>query len=219
MTASVTTSAPSRARRRDWLIPLGLILLSLIPVIAGASRVTSLAIGVETTPENARFVGMPIPVIVHVVGSTVYCLLGAFQFHPGVRGRFPRWHRVAGRILVPMGLASALSGLWMTQFYALPPHDYGLLPLARWVFGIGMTAALLLGLAAALRRDFTAHRAWMIRAYAIALGAGTQAITMLAWLAIAGESGAESTKAVPMIAGWVVNLAVAEWIIRRRRTS
>ncbi len=215
MTASVTVRGTRRRRSSDWLIPASLILLSLIPVIAGAFRVTTLALGVETTAENARFTAMPIPVVVHIVGSTVYCLLGAFQFQPGLRRRHPAWHRLAGRILVPMGLASALSGLWMTQFYELPPHDYGVLPAARWVFGVGMVAALVLGFVAALRRDFAAHRAWMIRAYAIGLGAGSQAVTSVVWLALGADPA--TTKAVPMIAGWVINLAVAEWIIRRRR--
>ncbi|GAB3389222.1 DUF2306 domain-containing protein [Humibacter soli] len=219
MTASTThvagqTRTPhSGTRRRDWLIPAGLVLLSLVPVIAGADRVASLAVGVETTPENARFTGMPAPVIIHIVSATVYSLLGAFQFQPGFRARHPKWHRVAGRVLVPAGLATALSGLWMTQFYVLPAHDGGLLPAARWVFGVGMFVAIVLGFVAVLRRRFDAHRAWMMRGYAIALGAGTQVITMGAWVAIGGNP--ETTKAVPMIAGWVINPAVAEWIIRR----
>jgi len=217
MTASAPAIRPRSRTRPDWLVPAGLVLLSLVPVVAGASRVASLAIGVETTPDNARFTGMPAPVIVHVVGSTAYCLLGALQFHPGLRRRRPAWHRVSGRVLVPMGIASALSGLWMTQFSALPAHDGGLLPLARWVFGLGMLAALVLGFAAARRRRFAAHRAWMIRAYAIALGAGSQVFTTLAWLAVGGDP--ETTKAVPMIAGWAIDLAVAEWAIRRGRTS
>lgn len=40
-----------------------------------------------------------------------------------------------------------------------------------------MAACLVLGFTAIRRRDIAAHRAWMIRAYAIGLGAGTQAFT------------------------------------------
>ena len=36
-----------------------------------------------------------------------------------------------------------------------------------------MAAALVLGFAAIRRRDLPAHRAWMIRAYAVGLAAGT----------------------------------------------
>ena len=40
-----------------------------------------------------------------------------------------------------------------------------------------MAASLLLGITAIRRRDIAAHRAWMIRAYAIGLAAGTQTFT------------------------------------------
>ena len=120
---------------------------------------------------------MPIPVVIHIISATTYCLLGAFQFHPGIRRRHPRYHRISGRILIPMGIAAALSGLWMTTFYALPATDYGWLPLIRWVFGVGMIASIVLAFVAVRRRDFSTHRAWMIRGYAIGIAAGTQVFT------------------------------------------
>ncbi len=218
MTQTIAPTPPVRRRaRRDWLVPAALILLVLVPLIAGAMRFSSLLSGAEATPDNARFVGMPVPVITHIISVSVYSVLGAFQFHAGLRRRRPRWHRVAGRVLVPMGVAAAASGLWMNLVYALPADSYGALWVARWVVGIGMIAALALGFAAVLRRDFTRHRAWMIRAYAIAVGAGTQVFTSLIWFLIVGDAAANTTT-VPLIAGWVVNLAVAEWIIRRRPT-
>ena len=203
--------------RRDWLIPASLIVLVLVPIIAGAMRFTSLATGVEATPDNNRFVTMPAPVIIHIISVTVYCVLGAFQFHPSLRRRRPRWHRIAGRVLVPMGIAAAASGLWMNAVYALPADSYGALWVARWVFGLGMIASIALGFAAVLRRDFRQHRAWMIRGFAIGVAAGTQVLTSLVWFMIMGDAAATTTT-VPLIGGWILNLAVAEWIIRRRPT-
>jgi hypothetical protein len=54
----------------------------------------------------------------------------------------------------------------------------------------------------------------MTRAYAIGLGAGTQVLTHLPWFILIGKPG-ESARAVLMGAGWVINVLVAEWIIRR----
>jgi uncharacterized membrane protein len=102
-----------------------------------------------------------------IVTATVYNLVGAFQFSPGLRRRRPRWHRAAGRVLIPCGLAAALAGLWMSQFYPAPEGDGPLLYLIRLVFGGAMVAALILGFIAVRRGDFTRHRAWMIRGYAI----------------------------------------------------
>src|SRR5215207_337149 len=58
--------------RRQWLLPAGLLLLSAVPVLAGAARVGEVAGGAEVTAENARFLASPAPVVVHIVGATVY---------------------------------------------------------------------------------------------------------------------------------------------------
>ncbi len=99
------------------LIPAGLIALSVIPVVAGTARLLDIAGRAEITEANARFVTAPLPVVPHILAVTIYCVVGAFQFLPGLRRSKPRWHRDAGRVLVPFGLLAALTGLWMTQFY------------------------------------------------------------------------------------------------------
>jgi hypothetical protein len=86
------------------------------------------------------------------------------------------------------------------------------------MFGSAMLASIVLAVFAIRRRDFASHGAWMTRGYAIALGAGTQTLTMLPWVVIFGPIGAadEAPRTVLMTAGWVINLAVAEYGIRRR---
>lgn len=200
--------------RKQWRLPAALVLLSAIPTAGGVVRTTELAAGAEVTEANARFFAAPVPVLLHIVGATVFCLVGAFQFVPSLRGRRSRWHRLSGRVVVPCGLLAAVTALWMTLFYPHGPADSYLLSAFRIVFGALMLAALLLGLAAIRRRDFTTHRAWMIRAYAVAIGAGTQVLTLGPWMAIAGPPG-KLAHALLMAAGWVINLAVAEHYIRR----
>ena len=202
--------------RSDWLIVGGLIVLALIPVAAGAFRLTTLAAGVPVTPDNARFVTSPIPVTLHIVGTTIYALLGAFQFAPGFRRRHPAWHRRAGRVLVMAGLTAALSGLWMTEFYAIVPADHPLEHVLRLFAGGGMLVAILNGFAAIRRRDFGAHQDWMMRGYAIGMGAGTQALTQLPALLLFGPPD-DFTRALLMGLAWGINITVAEWLIRRRR--
>jgi uncharacterized membrane protein len=208
--------------KTDRLIPGALIALSFIPIVAGTIRVVALGRGVEITPDNARFFAAPLPVVLHIVTSVVFCLLGAFQFAPGFRRRHPNWHRMAGRVLVPCGLVAALTGLWMNQFR--PPGTFsGPLPASfdgsslyviRLLAGSAMALFLALGLLAVLRRNFTQHRAWMIRGYALGLGAGTQAFTHLPWFLFPGIRG-ELARTLCMGAGWAINIAVAEWIISR----
>ena len=157
-----------------------LLLLSAIPLAAGAVRLTELAGGAEITPANARFFASPLPVVVHIVSAAVYAILGAFQFAAGFRRRWPGWHRVAGRLLVPCGLLVGLSGLWMTLFYPWPDGDGALLYALRLLFGSAMVVSIVLGFTTIRRGDVQGHRAWMMRGYALGLGAGTQVLTLMA---------------------------------------
>ncbi|HEU5472479.1 MAG TPA: DUF2306 domain-containing protein [Actinophytocola sp.] len=196
-------------RTRRW-IPAALVLYSAVPVAAGAIRVASLTGGVPELPDTDRFQAMPVPVLLHIVGASLFCVLGAFQF----TGRQGRRHRVAGRLLVPLGLAGALSALWLVLFLRHPAGDGALLAGFQIAASTGMAAALVLGLGAIRRRDVTRHRAWMIRGYAIAQGAGTQAL-IVAPVALTAGQPTGVTRALLLGAGWAVNIAVAEWIIRR----
>jgi uncharacterized membrane protein len=202
--------------KSDWLIPAGLIALAFIPVAAGIARLVMLADGAAVTPDNARFFASPTPVVLHIIAVTIYCVLGAFQFSPGIRRKHPRWHRVAGRMLVATGLVVAVSALWMATTYAIVPADDALLHAFRLLAGAGMALSLVLGFVLIRRGEVEHHQAWMRRAYAIGQGAGTQAITQLPPILLFGPLD-DLTKALMMGAAWLINLGVAEWLIRRRR--
>jgi hypothetical protein len=46
---------------------------------ASAFRLTQLSGGAEITPANSRFFASPLPVVLHIVGASLYAILGAFQ--------------------------------------------------------------------------------------------------------------------------------------------
>lgn len=209
MTSAATTPTA------DWLIPVALIALAFIPIAGGAVRLTALSSGVPVTSSTLRFVASPIPVVLHIVSVTIFSLLGAFQFSPGLRRRWPVWHRVAGRLLIVAGLVAALSGLWMASFYAIVPADSGLLHAFRLFFGSAMAVSIVLGLLEVRRGNIAQHQAWMRRAYAIGLGAGTQALILIVPAIAVGKPDAD-TLALLMGAAWLINLAIAEWLIRRQ---
>ena len=200
-----------RAGRGTWLVPLGLIAFSLVPIIAGSLRLVELSGGAAILPAKPT---SPVPLVLHIVSASVYSVLGAFQFSAGFRRRRPGWHRVSGRLLVVLGLLVALSALWLTVFTPLFEGSGRLYQVFRLVFGSAMVLSIVLGFLAIRRRDVVRHRAWMIRAYAIALAAGAQVFTLGIGEAIVGKGN--TSNALFAGAGWVINLAVAEWVIRRR---
>jgi len=201
------------ARSSTWRVPIALVALGTVPVIAGSLRLAELSGAAAAMPSNARYAASPVPVVVHIVCATVFALLGAFQFSARFRRRQPGWHRRAGRVLVVAGLGVALSALWLNQFYPKAGAAREVLYPLRLVFGVAMVVTIALGFAAVRRRDFAAHRAWMIRTYAIGLVAGTQVFTLGFGGTIFGHG--EVTTALLMGAAWAINLAVAEWVLHR----
>ena len=195
-----------------WRVPVALVILSIVPVVAGSLRLLEIAGGPQLLPVNPRIDAVPAPVVVHIVAAALYALLGAFQFPARLRRRRPHWHRTSGRVLIAAGLLVAGSGLWMTLFYPGAPGG-DLLWAVRLLVGSAVAASIVLGFTAIRRRDIAAHRAWMIRAYALAVGAGTQAFTQGAGEALFGTG--DLSIALSMSSGWVINAVVAEWVIRR----
>ena len=78
-----------------------------------------------------------------------------------------------------------------------------------------MVVSIALAVRAIVRRQFVVHGAWMTRAYALGVAAGTQALFLIPGSMIFG-SAAELPRAIAMGAAWLVNLGVAELVIRRR---
>ena len=177
MTSQISSHATGPAKPARW-VPFVLATLFLIPIVAGSLRVLELSGGPLLLPENPRMTASPAPVVVHIISAITYLLLGAVQFSARFRRRWPRWHRRAGAVLMLLGLAVAFSGLWMTAFYDRQPGTGELAYIFRLLFGTGMAASIILGFAAIRRTEVARHRMWMIRAYALALGAGTQIFTL-----------------------------------------
>ncbi len=209
---SVPATGPAAARTGSgWGVPVALLVLILIPVVAGALRVVEILGGAQVLPTNPRIDAVPAPVVVHIIAAIAFAGLGAFQFSARLRRRRPGWHRRSGKGLIVAGMLVALSGLWMTLFYAGAPGG-DLLWAVRLVVGSAVAVSLVLGLTAIRRRDIAAHRAWMIRAYALAVAAGTQSFTQGVGEGLFGTG--DLSTALSVSSGWVINAAVGEWVIR-----
>ena len=104
----------------------------------------------------------------------------------------------------------------MTQFYPSVGHDGLILYAIRLLVGSAMVLFICLSVAAICRGNVSRHRVWMMRGYALGLGAGTQVLTHLPWFLFPSIQG-EVTRALLMGAGWAINLAVVEWIFLRER--
>ena len=162
--------------------------------------------------------------VIHVPTAAAAMILGALQFVPRIRAHRAR-HRAIGRTFLGLGtVAFVLTGIPL----ALTTPDGNLTR-----FGVLVPALLWPCLAVVAYRairagDVTRHREWMTRLYAVTFFAITaRMVTPLLLLAQVpvmqsrydGDVQAAVCASIPygQWLGWIVNLALAELIIRRWR--
>jgi len=202
--------------RREWAFLALVFLYSFIPAVVGLFRIPELLGMPAIVPPNPRAVIDPVPITLHILGSSVFCLAGAVQFLPSLRRHRPALHRTLGRIVAAAGCVSALTGLWMTVSYAFPAALQGtLLYGARIVLSLAMVAFIAWAVVAIRSRNLAAHRAAILRDYAIAQGASTQTALFLITMIFVGTEPLGVARDLMMMAAWAINIGVAEVLIHR----
>lgn len=174
-----------------------------------------------TTPLYGSYAAEQLPVLAqhprdeaaHRLGGAALLALGLLQFSSRVRRQWPRLHRWAGRTFLALAAVSALSGAVLAL---RAPYDTGERA-PSLVFGGFLVFAGARALGAIRRGDVDAHRAWMVRCFAAALGIGTIRLFAVALITLTPWT-AKQVISPTFWAGWIVTLAVAEaWLWRERR--
>ena len=146
--------------------------------------------------------------IVHGAVGALALALGPFQFVGWLRRTRPQWHRVSGRTYLTCILISGVTGLWLA-FYTpggLPATSGFFILAVLWL----LTGSL--ALRAALKQDYVAHRAWMMRSYALTFGAVTLRIYLGLGVPLAGISF-DQVYGMAAWASWALNLLFVEWLL------
>ena len=148
---------------------------------------------------------------IHVYASMWVLFAGFTQFSKTIQQQYPRLHRNLGYIyVVDVLLITGPAGLLM-GFYANGGWSSRIAFVLLALLWIYFTAMALIR---AKQKDFSAHRRFMIRSYALTLSA----ITLRAWkYAITNTVELPPMDMYRVVAwlGWGLNLIVAEWVIRR----
>lgn len=152
--------------------------------------------------------------IAHVTAAPIGLVLGCFQFHKGLRTRFPAFHRWSGRLYAVAILVAGLSGL--TLGIVIAPER----PFTGSGFAVLSVVWLVLvtgGVRAAREGRFDRHCLWMI--YTFALTASS--VTLRLQLLVAGLFGYDYEAASGFLAWtcWPINLGIAYLYLMLRQTT
>ena len=182
-------------------------------------------------------------ILLHIAGGIVAMAAGLFQFVSSLRDAYPRVHRALGYLYLSAVFLAGCAGLWLspdtpvfadqglTDLTAIDLSRFGLSPSflgysasSRFspnqfflvMVGFGTLALVwlftsALAFARARQLRFDQHRAWMMRSYSLTFAAATVRLASLPLLVLTRD---------PVVAitctfwSWILNLMVAEWLIR-----
>lgn len=154
---------------------------------------------------------------IHVATSMVVLLAGFSQFWQSLRRRAPQWHRRLGYVYVVSVLAVAAPSGMVLALYASGGVAVQLCFMMLSILWIGSTVQ---ALRTALARRFWDHRVWMIRSYALSLSALSLRTWKLVLYELAPYWDWLTPRHIYQLEAWlgvVVNLLIAEWMIRHLR--
>lgn len=207
-------------RRVIWGAVAALIAVVLVfVVIRLVVDVPNVVAGRDPGPQafERRYALHPAAAYAHVLPGVLYLLLAPLQLSRRFRTGHRRRHRRLGRIALAAGATAGVLAVVVGVWF---PYGGPVESAAAVVFGCGFTAELALAWRAIRRRDATAHRRWMIRAFAVGLGVGTIRIWVGIFQAVGLLAIQRNAGAVWFgVAFWVALLAhaaVAEAYLRVR---
>lgn len=193
-----------------------LLFLSAIPILMSLALVVQIPLG--SLPEDAaKFLVIPFWHWFHVLAGASFGLIGPIQFARVLQLRFGNLHKALGRIFIVAGLVLGVSGLGI--FAQVPNSSHFIADAMRVGAGAALILTLLLSLNAIRRRDIQSHRNWIIRAYAIGMGAGSVSIVLFPVYIIKGAPIDGLLTDIVFVSSWLFCIARAEFVIVRTRQS
>ena len=161
--------------------------------------------------------------VAHVLTAATALLLGVLQLVPRLRARRGLHRRLGWAFLLVGVVAFGVTGIPL----ALTTPDGNVTRYGILVPAVGWLVCAAMGWTAIRQRRLAAHRAWMIRTYALTFFAITtrMVVPVLIVLQMPFQDDRSPSAVRALVAstipygqwlGWIINLAVAEYIIRRR---
>jgi len=138
----------------------------------------------------------------HIIFAAVINIAGALQLIPGLRNRFPVFHRWNGRLFVLSAFTQAITGIYLTVSGRRMVGD-----LTQHVLSVAGALLIIFCAAAALRfamaRDFTTHRRWALRLFLVASASWFFRLGFFLTLVVFGPIGFDPTTfSGPLLTFW-----------------
>jgi hypothetical protein len=173
-------------------------------------RFTNLLYGHSATVNHVpRYSQYPYMTFFHVVPGSLFMLLGLLQFTPQIRGKYPEFHRLCGKIFIVTGIISLIVAFLIVAKFPLGGMNE-IVPTI--LFGLIFAYCVFRAYWYARKKRFGLHREWVIRTFGLGLGISSIRIFFFALQHLFGLSDYENI-GISFWLGFSINLMIAEvWI-------
>ncbi|MFS4492340.1 DUF2306 domain-containing protein [Maribacter sp. 2308TA10-17] len=119
---------------------------------------------------------------VHMALAAVITIGGPLQLMKKVRTKFPRFHRINGRIYITSAFAISLAGLYLAWMRSMAGGLAGSIFIT--INGILIMTCAFYAVKYAIARKLTSHRKWAIRLFLAMSGVWFFRVFLMAWIMI-----------------------------------
>ena len=165
----------------------------------------------ETRATSARYNALPYATLLHVIPGTAFLLLAPLQLIRRFRLRGARVHHTVGYLLMVLGVSFGATALYLSfrePIFGVAGASATTLA-SLWFLYCGARAYMAIRV-----RDVNGHRAWMLRALAMAYAIAVVRAIALALFALLPVT-ANDIGSLTFWSGFLVSALAAEWWIRR----
>ncbi|MFT7111403.1 MAG: putative membrane protein [Porticoccaceae bacterium] len=208
-----------------WLTVIGLIAVAMTSLIGraifliDAHAIENLVPEEQFNPFDIRYYQQTIATILHLLPGFLIVILGPLQFIPMVRKRWVNFHRWSGRVYILCGVTGAVTGFLiggLNPFGGIDGTGFNE-AMSTWFLSLYVLYCLFKAYSSIRKRQFGAHREWMIRSFAIMIAIATERVMLGTLLATTSIDFAVLFGATFWMAG-VSNVVAGEIWIQLTRT-
>lgn len=157
--------------------------------------------------------------LAHALAAGIIAFGGALQLVPGIRARFPAFHRWNGRLFLLTVTGLSLSGFYLVWVRGTSPDNLN--ALSTTFNGILILAFAALALRAAMTRNIAVHRRWAMRLYLVSNAQWFLRVGVFAYFVVNMALGNKVKFSDPFLSFWVfgcylVPIAVLEVYLRAK---
>lgn len=118
-------------------------------------------------PFEDRYTANPWETLAHTASGIIFAVLGPLQFVGPLRRRFPKVHRISGRIFLPVAIVNGIAAFVMSLTFPMWGSTTNM-ALSLFYCAL-MVLCFVYAFWLVMQRQFARHREWMMRGFALGL--------------------------------------------------